>query len=47
MGHAGRTRPGDVVKCDFGLKVALGQIGPRPRPNANRTDLIGRAKEKG
>ena len=21
-----------VVKCDFGLKVAHGQIGPRPRP---------------
>ena len=22
----------NVVKCDFGLKVAHGQIGPRPRP---------------
>ena len=35
-----------VVKCDFGLKVALSQIGLRPRPNAHRADLIDRAKEK-
>ena len=26
------TRLKGVVKCDFGLKVAHGQIGPRPRP---------------
>ena len=40
------SNPAHVVKCDFGLKVALGQIGPRPRPNANEANLIDRAKEK-
>ena len=45
-GRTGRTRPGDVVKCDFGLKITPWPDRAKTKADANRDDLIGRAKEK-